>query len=452
MIPNMKRSQKGPRPQAKAVAPNSHQSKAPPRLLKSWEEMVVNPTDSIPVRTPSSSPYTGAVRTFVRTVAVSSNGPADRFSMVVRPNIQNTLSIALDNEVVLPASWELITPSANFYAGNRHDNYIPLFGDLAVYDTTPPSVQIGEFHNSFDSIAGFPFWEINSPVGNEINIIVGTNAVEVALYRRGRLTGTWTKQSSLLTSKGYVTFIVPAVAAGPSDGISGYAIMTSTPLTHEVKPSIAFLSQGGPTPTLGENACYDLFQTDAITLGRVSSYRVTALSVLASYSGNQFNDGGVIAAARVRSNFCYEGAHYESLTALQDHSYKGPIKLGAYAWWLPYSIDELEFRHPFDVDHGTDLRIAGIFEDDAGQLQVSIAMTVEFYSPLQIFEHEPGPALDDSFVRAYHSLDHFPAATCNPKHTEILKSILKSAAKGAKGAGSFLLNNPQMALSLLSLL
>jgi hypothetical protein len=176
------------------------------------------------------------------------------------------------------------------------------------------------------------------------------------------------------------------------------------------------------------------------------------MSVLASFTGNQFNDGGVIAAARTRASYTFTGQPYESLTQLQDHSYNGPIKTGAYAWWLPYSIEELEFRDFFEQTLGTELRMAGIFEDAAGQLKISLAMTVEFYSPLQIFEHEPGPPLTDAFIQAYHALDHFPACTCNPSHSNILKGILSRAAKAAKGGGNFLLKHPEIVTALFAAL
>jgi hypothetical protein len=233
-----------------------------------------------------------------------------------------------------------------------------------------------------------------------------------------------------------------------SEDTTGFAVTINSP--NDRPYVLQFNNFSVSEPALGVEGCYDFFTTDAVTLSQVATYRVTALSVLATFTGNQFNDGGVIAAARTRAGYFYPGQPYESLTRLTDHRYYGKAKEGAYAWWLPYSLQELNFKRPFTSQDETELRIAGIFDDTDGQLQITVSMVVEFYSPLQIFEHKPGPSLTDAFQAAYHAMDTFPAATCNPAHTKILKGILGKAADGARGAAKIMLSHPELLAALLA--
>jgi hypothetical protein len=407
-----------------------------------WERMVVNPLDNEPVRTPSSSPFTGAVRTFVRTIAISSGGPASHFSMAVRPDLTSTFSLERAVPVPFPLKWALANPSA-IVSDFLYTNRFILVGELDLSDTAVAgSPTIAEVETIIDNNDHMPYYPLIGDATTKFDLhFSGTsNFLGYALLQGG----VW---GAAVGGHGYnpaTSYVVGPVAGG----FEGIRVISGP--TDSV--AFAMVANAGTTMSAPFNACYDLFTTDAVTLGRVSSYRVTAMSVLASYSGNLFNNGGVISAARVRRNYCYDqDTPYDSLTKLQDHAYRGVIKDGAYVWWLPYALPELDFRSPNDVVSDTELRLAGIFEDNSGQLQVTLTMAVEFYSPLQIFEHKVGPPLMDNFITAYHNLDSIPAATCNPKHTELLKGVLGKAKKAAGGVAGFFAAHPELAYALLAM-
>lgn len=438
--PKLQQSASVNRQMSKSIRPAPKQAKL---KIGKWERMVANPLINEPVRTPSSSPFTGAVRTFVRTLSVSSGGNASPFSLSVRPSIQNTMALERATPIPFPDNWALAVEDAiitEFLFKGRQ----VMAGQLGLYDTDAESVRpIAEVETVIDD-DGLPYYPISGAANTYMRVQFAGIAVKVGTSYR-TAAGVWLgDDTGSALSGSYVS-----AAYRPGVVFTGLRFTTSP----TSKMSFGMSSVSGDTVTAPATACYDIFQTDAITLGRVSTYRVTALSILASYSGNMFNNGGLIAAARVRKNYCYdENTPYNSLTKLQDHAYRGVLKDGAYVWWLPYSLDELNFRSPYSPVDDTELRMAGIFEDLSGQLQLTLTMTVEFYSPLQIFEHKVGPPLLDAFTAAYHILDGVPAATCNPKHTEILKGVLGTAKKAAGGAANLLTKHPELAYALLAMI
>lgn len=193
---------------------------------------------------------------------------------------------------------------------------------------------------------------------------------------------------------------------------------------------------------------YDLFTTDAISLSKVHMYRCTAMSLLIQNVSNALQKGGPIAIARTQPGFQYRGgqlAEFGDLSALQDHSYRGSLELGGYAWWLPSDVEEMEFRSIHDRRVETQLRAAGVFADPLASLMITCVMTIEFYSPLQIFEHEIGPPLTDDFMAIYHLLNLVPAAMCNPEHKDTLSKVLGFGKKVGRKAFDWVVNNPEEA-------
>jgi len=410
-----------------------------------WEKMVTNPWGSRCVRTPSQSPFTGAARMFTRTLTVNSSGPKSRFAVTARPDLQNTLSIQRSDPIVLPDGGHMdskkVGPSSTIFSTGLGQDASVMVGELQIL--TIQGNRLGELETEYDDTVDLCFWPISIVANESWDFSLVGQGLTTYVYVRALSTGEWQHHASHSLKTGFANI----TGTSATVAIDGIAVTVLSPGDQPYS-----LNFGGfqEPPVLGNAACYDFFTTDATTLSQVASYRVTALSVLATFTGNQFNDGGVISAARTRSGYFYPGLPYESLTRLTDHRYYGKAKDGAYAWWLPYSLDELNFRRPFTSRDETELRVAGIFDDADGQLQLTISMVVEFYSPLQIFEHKPGPSLNDSFQMAYHAMDTFPAATCNPAHTKILKGILGKAADGARGAAKLMLAHPELLASLMA--
>lgn len=409
--------------------------------LREWEQMVVNPGGFQAVRTPSMSPFTGAVRTFTRVLTIPSKGVNSAFDFTLRPKLFETLSVMNTNVLALPATWKFDGHKALLVDPNTKLNGIPCVGGgMTIYNTAlNPNTVLGEMESTYDPIGKviyFPISHLNIATSTSIKISQCNAQFWHLYYLTGG--GVWTYVNRQFIEQSLT--LVGVVAVGIAillDGGTNVPRIEMTPLV-------------GPVPQIASANIGALFDTQAVDLSKVSTYRVTAMSALTTYSGNMFNDGGVLACARTRADHLYEDAAYTSLSKLVDHAYHGSMKDGCYAWWLPYSLEEMEFVPPRSDLWDTELKVAGIFTDAAGQVQVTVTAVVEFYSPLQIFEHNIGPPLTDEFIRAYHALDRLPACTCNPLHTEILQGIVSGLKKGARATGSFLLDNPQVLLKILS--
>lgn len=405
-------------------------------LVTQWEKMVVNPIAVNPVRTPALSPFTGAARTFVRTFDIESGGAGSTFNVSATPNLRDTLRINRGSALVLPAGWEMST-SPNLDVSTAYLGRPTLSGNFKVYDGNDDV--IGAQKTSWDAAASLDYLAMTGDATTSVGVKVTGSFVGFFVYA-------WDGA------------VYQAVGLGaPGDTVTCLPAFGWTRLMVTISGASGWITEwsikpvAGTTPVLSAADSYNLFMTDASTIGRVSSYRVTALSMLASYSGSTLDNGGTIAAARVRRGFRYDAdSEYSALTKLQDHAYRGTLKEGAYVWWLPYDFSELDPRPPVVYDEGTEIHMAGHFDNADASLQLTVTMTVEFYSPLQIFEHEVGPALTDDFVRGYHALDAVPAATCNPKHDSLLRKIVKSGSKAAKSAGSFALSHPEIVTMLAS--
>lgn len=392
--------------------------------LNGWKNMVVNPGESPPVRTPSISPFTGAVRTFTRTINLASGGVDDEFAVVMTPNISENISFP--NGTVAGAGWDSSLEeggegeTAVPFSAYANDVY-PCTGTITV-DT--PGVQV-HVHPVIDEATDLIYYPIAFPIGCDI-YFTPQEYMGVAVRDAS---GTWTEIVPVSTSTPGPTLFTSAVAY---DALCYY----TTDSTKYNRITAADAGGGTAYPEFDANT-FGTFSTQAVELSKVSKYRVVAMSALGSYSGNMFNDGGVMAAARTRAGWVPTLDYYQSLTQLQDHAYRGPLKDGCYVWWLPYDLKELEFRNPKAELDGTALRFAGRFGDASGALSVTLTMVVEFYSPLQIFEHEVGPPRDDQFTYLFHELDALPAATCNPAHSLISQGKKAVAQAGRNAAKPF---------------
>jgi hypothetical protein len=428
--------------------------------------MMTAPATADPVRTPSQSPFTGAVRTFVDTFSLSnpktasSTDESAAFALVLRPQYYDSLSIGIDGAepVVVPVDWAM-------GATNRRNTYHSYQGAFVVdqdyplndhSDKTVTSPTLTVVKGSYDR-NGTPFLPIVLQSGAKliVNIVTdstgGTPASSFAVFQRAAGTTAWGNVTRSADGKFQVKV---------DQDIDGLMFTTNGTQRAQVF-LIPFTADAANVPEFPTYNQHNLFSLRSVELSQVSEYRITAMSILATYSGNEFNNGGVIAAARTRANFAIPvDDQYDALTRLQDHVYRGPAKMGAYAWWLPNSIEELDFRGPREVIPTTDLRVAGVFADASGSLQVTVAMTVEFYSPSQIFEHIPASPMSDEYEAVLHMLDRIPAASCNPSHLDLIKKGIaaamrvakKTALKGVNMGVDYLINNPEVIAQGLSVL
>jgi len=407
--------------------------------LKEWAEMMTNPKDHECVRTPSEFATVADIKTFTRvfplTAAASPNG---NFAMVATPTIENFFSLTSAVGITSPNPMTAASNGAVNFPQTSGTNAIEMTGTFAIYDDVT-SVLLGatetNLYQSKEAIV------VKTPAGGACLMTInnGSAGCTYSIFYWDPVLAAWVAGPVVVAQPRSIN-PVPFV---PANGMNAVVLVCSRLGNAGVAVS---LQTPNGSAFNAQTQTYDLFDSDAIQLGKVERYRITALSLLASYSGNQFNDGGVIAAARCQPNFTFGEDPYVSLTKLIDHEKHGPMKDGAYVWWLPNSFAEREFiafGQESQLATATNLRIAGNFSDPLGSLQITITVVVEFYSPLQIFNHNIGPVVNDEFYEALHALDTLPAATCNPLHTDILDAL----KAGAKHAFEFAVKNPALVLA-----
>lgn len=406
--------------------------------LKEYAEMMTNPKDNEPVRTPSEFASVGDIKTFTRTFSLEAGslpGGGGDFAMVVSPEIENFF--ALTKAVGISSAAGTFGSTQGYLVVEKNDvsGLLEATGTFQIQDAAT----------------------LNYLGAQETQVYEGKQALVIDCPIGAAITATFTQGSQARNIKVWVYDVVGAawvlsIAATPVYGHQTVTLVVGGALFAISAVALEFVggTSNGATATIAvDGTCtwgsssvtYDLFNSDAVQLGKVERYRVTAMSILCSYVGNQFNDGGVIAAARTQPGYVFGSRPYESLTKLLDHRYYGPMKNGAYCWWLPNSLEEREYKAVSEqLTAGTELRVAGTFADPTGTLQITICVVVEFYSPLQIFSHNIGPVVNDPFYAVLHDLDTLPAATCNPLHADILKFV----KKGAKRALGYVVKNPQI--------
>lgn len=387
--------------------------------------MMMIPAESKLVKAPTLFPKTGATRHFTRTFTLESTAPNQNFGLKLSPDIRNFYShhvgdtnYALTNDLV-----------ANFEGSGGGQ------GIFRISDATPNNqgayVEDAVFDVNAVDRAGFSsfFWN-TTKTGNLYNVVIRSiysfgTTVTVRVFHNGTYTDyvvrVWDDPSGFT-----------ALLSSGADTWEGIGFKCDSPITAK------FIDTAATSITLN-SLTRPLISDELIERGQLSTYRVSAMSVLCSYRGNLLENSGVIAGLRAPSDWAPEATSlYSAITKVPDFMGKGPLIKGMYTWWLPMDMSELDFRS-VNLTHvdGTSLYIGGVFTDMGGALEVTVDIVVDFFSPLQIFERVPFPALTDPYVRMIHELAALPAVTCNPSHIEVLRKGVTKAAKAVKSGVSY---------------
>lgn len=449
-------SRKGPAvPKAKSAALKKGENRiskkqpfeASEEYLKSLSEMIINPAECTEiVRSPADFAMVGDVKCFTRTFQLKATDLADgvNFSMTMSPSIQNFFSVstsaALTSAVGLRGNSDGLSATdllSDHFLGGSID-FWPVLNP-----TSPATTRI-----SSQNHAGKIGFRITGGPGDILEMSFApayTTVLTVWFFDIN--TNTWLNMGTYFTDKNSAPWVPYTVPLGVN--LEGIAIQCSAGI-----PSCSFDIRTTPGCTVpGDVHNHSLYSSDAVLLGRVERYRVTAMSMKVTYSGDFLNNGGVIVASRTQPTYVENDKPYDALTKLQDHKYQGAMVQGAYVWWLPYSYEEMDYRSVgVSPAKATQLRVAGEFANANGAVVVTLTCVVEFYSPLQIFCHEPGPFSSDQYLELLHALDRIPAATCNPSHSELFSSLWEKGVSAARSGVQFLLEHPEIALKLAGLL
>lgn len=164
-----------------------------------------------------------------------------------------------------------------------------------------------------------------------------------------------------------------------------------------------------------------------ITMGRV-----THMSCFVQNTTSELSSTGTIVAARVPVGFdlaAEDGNWIQSASTLPDNRhYIGPMKNGAYVWWMPEQQDEFQIDNIAQKQQqyqDANYLLVEIPDWVAGAtVEVTYTWIVEFYTSSQNFEKIVPPVKTELFDVMWHVLSRMPAASCNPDHEDYTKDML----------------------------
>jgi len=432
-----------------------------PKAVKvgAWERMLVNPAESEMTRTPSTEPYRASITRFQRSIVFRPTTPGQAFAFNLRPDISNTLHVMSANGLALQGQigGAAPNPQSYFVSVQLNTREKGTINGQGAYQIRNAYFQPGRD----DSLPSYPI-----TIGIRDDDVTFVPVTFTTGLANGALTvvtdalrpiTVWAQVAGALVAIGVASQGVPLVfqpGANVPIGPFYYSQLGAMP-----KSSIIGVMMYSNNTSLWESngAHYDLFSTQAADLvnQNVSTYKVCAMSMLAKFTGSALEYGGDIAAARGRPGYNpgLRANVFTALSQLPTDRYVGALREGAYVWWLPSDLSELNQRQPNELNSDeTTLWIAGSFDTEDASLQLTFDLVVEFYSDRQIFSSSLGPPLVDEYARAYHALATVPAATCNPDHKELFKSLVSGGKKAVKGAAGAILSNPDLAMALLATL
>jgi len=394
--------------------------------------MLVNPSDSEAVFSPTINPSRATIAKVRRTYSVSSQGPNTEFGGFVRPCVRDFFTMN-EADVDQPVDGALLSIESDtngmrtevsdlrggaISGATRIGTILSPGSTGLTWTTTSVSLAVQVYNPTGAAVVVEIHSEKPDGTGAEVNVSLGP-------YANGVATLIWSADSHLI--------------------LASYALGGKAPL-----PVMATIDDPLATSIIMNSTSRPLYSDDWLgNVGEVQYYRVTALSVLISYVGNMLENAGTIAIARVPSDWIppVAGSMFESVTRLNVDQHSGPLYKGAYGWRLPYEMGEMDFRDPlvsrFD---STAIAFGGTFGDGGGKLMIQVDAVVEYYSSLQIFTKAPLPPLTDSFILLWHQLSLVPAVHCNPSHLDLLnfaKKLARSSAIAVKGGIDWARANPE---------
>jgi hypothetical protein len=165
--------------------------------------------------------------------------------------------------------------------------------------------------------------------------------------------------------------------------------------------------------------------------------RNTSLSLLASYVGTDFANGGLACGARLPMGMTLSGApngdYFSYLASLPIYSADNPLKKGSYVWWCPDSTTEF-FYVPYKTPRSalmenTSMIVQTFTRDDPNQdIRISVVCGVEVLTRSNLYATFVGP-VNPMFPKILEFGKLIPAATENPIHSQFLSGIFNKVKK-----------------------
>jgi hypothetical protein len=190
--------------------------------------------------------------------------------------------------------------------------------------------------------------------------------------------------------------------------------------------------------------------------GSCKQLRPVALSALATYMGPTLTNGGNIAACYVPGDTCATNFFTNNQLADQGNftdwenlslvpgAYNGPIRDGAYVWWSPEDMTDLEFRSPTTslTKNYPCLIVSGQYQPGAGAgsqlcIRLEVVTIYEMVTTSQLWESDVLVGTQAHMDQVNLMLASQPHAMPNATHMEWLRRIGQGIGKGLK----FVANN-----------
>jgi len=169
----------------------------------------------------------------------------------------------------------------------------------------------------------------------------------------------------------------------------------------------------------------DLFSTiESIA----ESITVLGMTLLGTYQGSSLNDGGNIAATELCARADYDpppGSYYTTLAQIPG-AYNGPIKTGAWGYWMPEKLSDHELRpvHTRALGHPC-LVFAGHIADPTQEFRITFSQLVRFTTLSRIYSPIHYAVDPVAWSLAITVLSRMQYCCCNPDHESRVKKVLR---------------------------
>lgn len=299
-----------------------------------------------------------------------------------------------------------------------------------------------------------PAWDISNGLASTVDayckkLSQHTKVATITFY--WAVAGAWTESSRLRIADGMeetrnISLTVPAGAQ-----YFGFRFKdeNDNPIKddHTLRVSLS-ITYGAPTQTpqatLGgtATALYSHI-SEYILDSQIESGCINSMAVLCSNTSAALKQQGEIFACRAPPTILHDwGKITDTIVALPStRFYTGPASQGAYAWWIPDTIESSSpstiFEYANSIKRQDILFIYMKGLDPDSSFNVSFTWNVSFFTKNQLFEKNLTPPVTQEWQNTYHALSALPAAMCNPEHVEMFKNILR---KGVGVAGDLYAN------------
>lgn len=163
----------------------------------------------------------------------------------------------------------------------------------------------------------------------------------------------------------------------------------------------------------------------------VQQMKAAALCVLVTYTGSTLDNAGQIVMALTDPDWTPTSLDlFAELSQLPDRRYNGPLRKGAFGWWIPMNLVEsnpqgLNYWLAHPDTSALNFAVTGAIEGQSVKIETTLIW--EFYAPDQIFSHTVGPPaapIHQHMMNVYHYLPHVMA---NDDHDTLTKGVIGRA-------------------------